>query len=266
MSQSLEEDISVGIDPNLNRLDYFIRKLPKLIIFDKDGTLIDFQSTWSPWVTALATSLEMGCDFDVSKRLYEVMGYCEKTDTLSDSSLLAYASMDKIKEEIKIMLLEGGIEKEEVDNLLRKSWSECHVNNTSRPTPTTNLVRLFNWIRNADIKIAVCTSDSRASTESALRKLQVRKFVDAVVCSDDENMEAKPSPCGVLKICADLGIQPSETVVVGDTTADMLMAKSAEVGLIVGVLTGIGTEKELSKYADVIIDNVQTFTTLFNET
>lgn len=242
-----------------------VDKLPALVIFDKDGTLIDFQSTWSPWVTALATSLEVDCDFDVSRRLYDVMGYCDKTDTISDSSLLAYASMDRIKEEIKILLLEGGVEKDDVDALLRKCWSEGHANNTSRPYPTTDLPVLFTWLRQAGIKVAVCTSDSRASTESALRKLQVRKFIDAVVCSDDENMEAKPSPRGVLKICADLGVHPLETVVVGDTTADMLMAKSAGVGLILGVLTGIGTEKELANYADVIINNVETITTLFTE-
>ena len=239
-------------------------KLPALIIFDKDGTLIDFQSTWTPWINALAQSLEADCDFDVSSRLYDIMGYCNTTATLSDSSLLAYASMDIIKEKIKTMLLENGVEDDAVDSLLRKCWKECHVNNTSRPLPTTDLPDLFGKLRDLKVKVAVCTSDSRVSTESALRKLKVLQLVDAIVCSDDENMEPKPSPHGVLKICTDLGVNLSDTIVVGDTTTDMLMAKSAEVGLIVGVLTGIGTKNELSAYADAILDNVEHIWTLFN--
>jgi phosphoglycolate phosphatase-like HAD superfamily hydrolase len=239
-------------------------KLPDLIIFDKDGTLIDFQSTWSPWVTALAQSLEANCNFNVSNQLYDIMGYCNKTETVSNSSLLAYASMDIIKEKIKSMLLENGVEDSAVDSLLRQCWKECHVNNTSRPVETTNLPRLFGSLRKAGVKVAVCTSDSRASTESALRKLHVRELVDAVVCSDDENMQPKPSPQGVLKICADLGVDLSSTIVVGDTTTDMLMAKAANVGFTVGVLTGIGTKNELASNADVILDNVGEIWTLFS--
>lgn len=238
-----------------------MEKLPQLVIFDKDGTLIDFNSTWIPWVTALAKSLEIhGCDFDVARKLYKVVGYCDKTNTVNDSSLLAYASMDKLKKEIELMLLDSGVSRSDVDDLLHKCWTNVNCGN---PSPTTDLVELFTCLREVGIKLAVCTSDSRASTEAALRKLCVAHLVDAVVCSDDENMEAKPSPRGVLKICADLGKEPSETVVIGDSTFDMLMAKSAGVGHVVGVLTGVGTKKELSQFADVVIDNVETIGTLF---
>ena len=238
-------------------------KLPALIIFDKDGTLIDFQSTWSPWITALAESLETDCGFDVSTRLYNIMGYCNKTETVSDSSLLAHASMGIIKEEIKSMLLENGVEDAAVDALLRKCWKECHVNNTCSPIPTTDLPNFIGNLRKAGVKVAVCTSDSRASTEAALRKLHVRELVDAVVCSDDEDMQPKPSAQGVLKICSDLGVDVCDTIVVGDTTADMLMAKSACVRLRVGVLTGIGKKHELASHAHVVLDNVEMIWSLF---
>ena len=159
--------------------------------------------------------------------------------------------------------MENGVEETAVDSLLRRCWKECHVNNTSRPVETTDLRKLFGSLRKAGVKVALCTSDSRVSTESALRKLHVRELVDAVVCSDDDNMQPKPSPQGVLKICTDLGVDLSNTMVVGDTTTDMVMAKSAGVSFIVGVLTGIGTNNELASYADVILDNVGQIWTLF---
>lgn len=240
------------------------QNLPALIIFDKDGTLIDFQSTWTPWLMALAKSLEADCKFNVSQPLYDIMGFCEKTSTLSDSSLLAYASMDVIKEEIKGMLLKNGCEAKNVEGLLRKCWKECHSNNTKQPIPTTDLPSLFTNLHKVGVKIGVCTSDSRKSTQSALLKLKVLELVDVIVCSDDENMEPKPSPCGVYKICSELGVEPINSVVVGDTTTDMLMGKSAGVGLILGVLTGIGTRNELVENADIILENIEEIWNVFD--
>jgi phosphoglycolate phosphatase-like HAD superfamily hydrolase len=47
------------------------------IIFDKDGTLIDFDLFWGPrtekWVDAMAASLQLGDDF--KNEVYELIGY-----------------------------------------------------------------------------------------------------------------------------------------------------------------------------------------------
>ena len=54
---------------------------PSLVIFDKDGTLIDFQLMWGSWIESLAWRIEMeaGDDRDTSislrELLFESLGY-----------------------------------------------------------------------------------------------------------------------------------------------------------------------------------------------
>src|SRR5579859_8241246 len=47
----------------------------KLIIFDKDGTLIDFDAMWGGWVEALAARLETITGARLAQALFQSMGY-----------------------------------------------------------------------------------------------------------------------------------------------------------------------------------------------
>ena len=63
----------------------------------------------------------------------------------------------------------------------------------------------------------------------------------------------------VLRLCADLGVEPGRTAVVGDSPADLRMGRAAGVGLVVGVLTGVGGRSDLEPDADAVIDSVEGF-------
>jgi phosphoglycolate phosphatase len=80
--------------------------------------------------------------------------------------------------------------------------------------------------------------------------------VDALVCADD-GIPVKPAPDMVLRLCAELGIEPSRTAVVGDSAADLRMGRAAGVGLVVGVLTGVGARSDLEPQADAVIGSVE---------
>ncbi len=51
------------------------RFAPALVIFDKDGTLIDFNFMWRVWATELAARLEAAAGVPVTALLYETIGY-----------------------------------------------------------------------------------------------------------------------------------------------------------------------------------------------
>jgi phosphoglycolate phosphatase len=61
----------------------------------------------------------------------------------------------------------------------------------------------------------------------------------------------------VLRLCAELDIPVGRTAVVGDSPADLRMARAAGVGLVVGVLTGVGARSDLEPQADVVIGSVE---------
>ena len=77
-----------------------------------------------------------------------------------------------------------------------------------------------------------------------------------VVCGDDPNTQPKPSPHNAWKICGELGVDPGDTVMVGDTKADVGMGHAAKLGWTVGVLSGVGDTEELLPEAEYIISSV----------
>jgi phosphoglycolate phosphatase len=103
--------------------------------------------------------------------------------------------------------------------------------------------------------VAVATSDDRDPTERTLAHLGLVDAIDALVCADD-GIPVKPAPDMVLRLCAELGVEPGRTAVVGDSPADLRMGRAAGAGLVVGVLTGVGARSDLEPGADAVIGSV----------
>jgi phosphoglycolate phosphatase len=75
------------------------------------------------------------------------------------------------------------------------------------------------------------------------------KFVQVV--GGDERPR-KPSPDGLLQLCRELRVQPSEALLVGDSSVDVATGKAAGV-LVCGVAWGIGARASLTS-ADYLCD------------
>jgi len=70
-------------------------------------------------------------------------------------------------------------------------------------------------------------------------------------------MEAKPSALPLEILCKQVSLTPQDCIVVGDTTGDTGMARNAQAGLCIGVLTGSGTADQLMETgANIILPNV----------
>ena len=122
--------------------------------------------------------------------------------------------------------------------------------------PLADLPRLFSALRSAGHLLAVSTSDSRSNTLPQLRALGVDALLHHVQCSDDAGVEPKPNALNVLRLCSLLNVDPRETAIVGDTPADLRMGRSAKLALCVGVLSGVGRERELAPLADFLLPSV----------
>jgi HAD superfamily hydrolase (TIGR01509 family) len=114
---------------------------------------------------------------------------------------------------------------------------------------------LFGALRQRGIRIAVATADNHAPAAVTLASLGVASLVEAIIGADD-GLPTKPEPDAVLEICQRLGVTPAQTLVVGDTPLDMQMGRSAGVGLVVGVTSGVYPAELLMPYADVVIASI----------
>ncbi|RTG89692.1 choline dehydrogenase [Schistosoma bovis] len=111
----------------------------------------------------------------------------------------------------------------------------------------TDMKSMLTTLRQHSIKTAICTSDSRKGTVQALAVLDVLHLLDVIVCGDDPGRLPKPHPDNAEFICKELHVSPEETVMIGDTSTDIAFAKNANLGLCIGVLSGIGQQNGLEE-------------------
>lgn len=192
---------------------------PKLIIFDKDGTLIDNNLLFSPVVEKMLNNLTKSQK--EKEKIAKFIGYNLYKKIFIPEGFIASqpleVSIEKISKKLKIS-------KEEV----RKSIPSLKFNKET-VVPYVDLEDLFMTLKDEGIKIAINTSDKRKNTERCIKILGIEKYLDMVVCGDD-GIKTKPSPDTILYICDEMGVSPYETFMVGDTQADIDAGLKAKCG------------------------------------
>ena len=119
--------------------------------------------------------------------------------------------------------------------------------------------KIFAWLKERGIKIALNTGFTRPITNAILHRLQWdNKDVIDMVISSDEVLEGRPHPYMIEAIMQQLQVaDPAQVVKVGDTEVDVAEGRNAGCGLVVSVTTGAYTRKELEQYSpDNIIDSL----------
>jgi phosphoglycolate phosphatase len=237
-----------------------------LVIFDKDGTLIDFAELWAHYTTSAVEALMGAIEIPGAKAethaqlradLYAILGYDPSSRRFDTQSPVVTAPLPTL------YTLAAGV-------LYRHGWgwldAELQVQRAMIPTmneplrremvhATAPLPALFGALRDAGVQIAVITSDDRTPTLAALTWLDVAQEVAFVACADD-GYPYKPAPEAIWVACQTLGVDLTRTVMVGDSTTDMLMGQRAGVGLRVAVLTGMMAATVLAPLADVVLPSI----------
>jgi phosphoglycolate phosphatase-like HAD superfamily hydrolase len=224
-----------------------------LVVFDKDGTIIEFGSMWSGWAIALVEGLTAATGRPIASPLYAMLGVDPATGTVLPGGGLAATPMARLRDRTREALVVSGMSEADAERALEAVWHAPDPVASARPV--TDLRALFDRLRAGGCRIAVATTDDRDPTERTVAALDLADRIDATVCADD-GIAVKPAPDMVLHLCATLGIEPARTAVVGDTVADLSMGRAAGAGLIVAVLTGVGGRTDLAPLADAVIASV----------
>ena len=224
-----------------------------LVVFDKDGTLLDFEAMWGGWAAELGRRLEGATKRPVAGDVFAAIGFDPVTEHVRAGSPLAVATMGQLEEVVAAVIRRWCPNVAAARRAVETAW--FMPDPVATAVPTADLGRLFEVLVASGRRIAVATTDDRAPTEATLRALDLRRFVSALACGDD-GVGVKPDPAMVLAICRALGVEPARTAVVGDTPADLAMGRSAGLGRVVGVLTGVGSREDLEPLADALLASV----------
>lgn len=228
---------------------------PQVIIFDKDGTLIDFDFMWGTWTLQLAERLERVTSLNARQALCDSYGYDIKRRKIVRDGKLTCTPMWRLREMMIEVTRSLGLSGPQASCAVDDAWFVPDP--VALAKPFTDVYKLFTNIRKRGIRIAIATTDDRCATEAMLRALGVSDLVNTMVCADD-GIQAKPAPDMVTTICGRLHTDPSKAVVIGDTVADLQMARSAGAGYVIGVLSGVGSLENLTPLADILLDTVHT--------
>jgi HAD superfamily hydrolase (TIGR01509 family) len=94
------------------------------------------------------------------------------------------------------------------------------------------------------IKVGLCTTSSENAANYILKRFKIEEYFKVVV-SRDKVEHVKPDTEQCELALKTLGSKPANTVMVGDSVADMQSAKELKT-VAVGVPTGIASEKQLT--------------------
>jgi phosphoglycolate phosphatase len=222
------------------------------VIFDKDGTLIDVHAMWGGWARRLGERLDDVIRRPVSPDVFATIGFDPTTGRVAPGAPLATGTMAGIEELVARVLRRWCPSISAARRATAAAW--LVPDPAALAVPLADLEAIFGRLRAEGRRIAVVTTDDRASTDATLRALGVRAHVTALVCGDD-GFAVKPAPDTVFAVCHAFRIEPSDVVVVGDTPTDLAMAREAGAGRVVAVRSGLGTAEDLA-LADVVIDSV----------
>ncbi|WP_271273069.1 HAD family hydrolase [Aliamphritea hakodatensis] len=221
----------------------------KGLLFDKDGTLIDFMASWLPLIHEASKKMAGG-DEQTAAEMLAATGYDAEQDIILGGSVLAAASNREIAEHwapfIKRPLDDALVD--ELNTIFQQGSTEHSV-------PVTDLGALFDLFRARGLKLGIATSDSEQGIHSSLGRFNVLDKLD-FICGYDTGHGIKPGAGMVNGFCAETGLKPEEVIVVGDNLHDIEMARNAEAGMAIGVLTGTSSAQLLGEHADHVLNNI----------
>ena len=224
-----------------------------LLVFDKDGTLIEFHLMWGRWVDQLAARLEAVTGLTLRQGLYALLGADAATGLVHAHGLLAATPMSRIRTAVEAFVADAGAGAERAGTAVDAAWDAPDPVALARPV--TELGPLLARLRGRVPLFAIATSDDRDPTLRTLAALGIADEFADLACADD-GIPNKPAPDPVLRLCERLRVPPGRTAVVGDSPADLRMGRAAGVARTIAVLTGVGDAATLEPLADVVLPSI----------
>jgi phosphoglycolate phosphatase len=220
------------------------------LLFDKDGTLLDFEASWSRVYRELCLDLAEG-NAAVADAMLVAGGFDLATGRFrAGGALAAGHTVDIVR--MWYPALAGAA----LDAMVTRIDKVFHANGVTSSVPVQGLRETLAALYDAGFKMGVATNDGTAGTKAALAALDVASFLPHVFGYDSVK-RPKPAPDIVHAFAAATGVPLAAIAVIGDNRHDLEMARAAGAGAAIGVLSGNGGREELAPLADVVLDSVR---------
>lgn len=195
----------------------------KAVIFDKDGTLLDFGKCWD---RAFGVLLRGMCtpagstqpEFDRLRSAATSLGYdLDNNRTLSTSPFIAESN-----DVIAVRLLEWAVS----EDALVQAYGAARAQARADISPMDGADSVLRALHADGVLLAVATNDSVDGAQMMIDSFEWADLFGAVV-GFDSGHDAKPEPAMVLAAVQQLGVSAEQSIMVGDSSHDIHAGKAA---------------------------------------
>jgi phosphoglycolate phosphatase len=225
------------------------------ILFDKDGTLLDFGTLWINWsknfIDRIVEQKDVGCDkFELAKAI----GFSYKEGSWDPKGPLAIGSLQDLISILSCSLYQAGLPWNEGFKIVNEAYTEVEDSFDwySFIKPIKGLLSFLEQASSQSIKMGVVTSDNCERAKHHLKVLGIDRYFSAVI-GHDSVVKGKPFPEMVDVACEQLGVKPEKTIVIGDSNGDMLLGKSGNSIGSIGIVSSLDQTFDHLKNADEVI-------------
>jgi len=215
------------------------------VLFDKDGTLFDFNATWGNWTERLIETETAGRPAERAE-LARILGYDLEGHTFLPSSVVIAETVATLARHVLPFTSDSDIEAL-IDRM-------SFLSETAPQVEATPLRPFAGELKSMGLKVGLATNDSEAAARAHLATAGVLEDFD-FVAGYDSGHGAKPAPGPLLAFGRSVGLAPEDCAMIGDSLHDLHAGKAAGFTTI-GVLTGPARREALEPHADVVLNSI----------
>ena len=223
----------------------------RAILFDKDGTLVDFQRTWGPAThTVLTRALQWRPRGLRAPRAPSACMTPRSARLLPGSPVVIETTYGYGK-----LWARGARRAADAANLSTQIDRLFFQTTLDHLTPMGDVKALLSGLAARGLRLGLMTNDADANTRAQLRQPRARR---AAGIRRGLRFRLRPQArsrtrCWPLR--SSPGVAPAEIAVVGDTEHDLVAARAAG-AIAVGVLSGPIPRERLEPHADVLLPSI----------
>lgn len=218
----------------------------KVVIFDLDGTLYDYEVCHIKAMNKVADYVEQ--KFKINRNNFD--GLFETTKVEVKKQLVNSASSHNRIIYFKHFLQKLNVNPFVYADILYDLYWKTMLDNMKL---FDGVIELFEFLKYKKIKIAVCTNLTTNIQLKKIRQLNVHEHIDYLITSEEVGRE-KPDKAMFLDVLEYFKITPQETLFIGDDfKCDILGAKQVGIdGILLSKNIKYDNCRNVNKFADIL--------------
>ncbi len=234
----------------------------ELIIFDKDGTLIDIHHYWSSMIKIRAKNITRRWFNDINCSEHEadlinLMGVDIETGKLKPEGPVGVKSREYIINLVKSYVCRyvKSVNNSDIELLFKNVDEITEKDLSSLLKILPGVEQLLRSAKELGVYTVVTSTDITSRAVKAMENLGLKTYFEEII-GGDAVKNTKPSPDLAKLALLKIGCKPGNSVVIGDHPVDILMGIGADIGVNIGVLNGISNKENFSQCNCILVDSL----------